>query len=136
MSITQLSGKTTTSNPSLAMEFARSSPKNLKLILTARRIDALNQLAEEIKEEVGTGVRVLALKLDVSNPEEVRGFVGCLPSDFKDLGRFFRIQVGSFHEDDWVTRGSGYPVEQAAAIRFIYSYQREMLTGVQKQMSW
>ena len=80
------------------MEFARTSPKNLKLILTARRIDALKHLAEEIKGEVGAGVRVLVLKLDVSNPEEVRGFVGSLPSDFKDVGRSFRILYGCFHE--------------------------------------
>ena len=79
------------SNTFSALEFARTSPKNLKLILTARRTDALKQLAEEIEGEVGAGVRILVLNLDVSNPEEVRGFVGSLPSDFKDVGRSFRI---------------------------------------------
>lgn len=67
------------------MEFARTSPKSLKLILTARRIDTLKEVAKEIKEEVGTGVHVLPLKLDVSNPNEVRGFVGSLPADFKEV---------------------------------------------------
>jgi len=38
------------------MEFARTSPKSLKLILTARRIDTLKQIAEEITKEAGTGV--------------------------------------------------------------------------------
>ena len=79
------------SNTFSALEFARTSPKNLKLILTARRTDALKQLAEEIEGEVGAGVRLLVLNLDVSNPAEVRGFVGSLPSDFKDIGRSFRI---------------------------------------------
>lgn len=70
---------------STAMEFARTSPKNLKLILTARRIDTLNSIAEEIKKEIGEGVKVLPLKLDVSNPKEVKGFVESLPADFKEI---------------------------------------------------
>ncbi|RJE18657.1 Dehydrogenase [Aspergillus sclerotialis] len=68
-----------------AKEFARTSPKNLKLILTARRIDSLNQIAKEIKEEVGDGVKVLPVKMDVSNPEEVKNFVPNLPDEFKDI---------------------------------------------------
>lgn len=67
------------------MEFARTSPKNLKLVLTARRIDTLKQIAEEIKQEVGEGVKALPVKLDVSNPSEVKGFVDSLPPDFKDI---------------------------------------------------
>jgi len=70
---------------STALEFARTSPKNLKLIVTARRIDALNQLAAEIKAEVGDGVKVLPVKLDVSNPEEIKNFVPSLPEDFKEI---------------------------------------------------
>lgn len=67
------------------MEFARTSPKSLKLILTARRIDTLKEIAEEIKNEVGSGVRVLPVKLDVSNPSEVKGFVDSLPADFREI---------------------------------------------------
>jgi len=70
---------------STAVEFARTSPKNLRLILTARRIDTLKEIAEEIKKEVGEGVKVLPFKLDVSNPEEVKGFVGNLPEDWRDI---------------------------------------------------
>lgn len=70
---------------STAKEFARTSPKNLKIVVTARRIDSLNELAQEIKEEVGEGVKVLPVKLDVSNPEEVRGFVSGLPAEFQDI---------------------------------------------------
>ena len=67
------------------MEFARTSPKSLRLILTARRIDTLKEIAEEIKKEVGSGVKVLPVKLDVSNPNEVKGFVDSLPADFKEI---------------------------------------------------
>ena len=70
---------------STAMEFARTSPKNLKLILTARRHDALKDIAENIKKEVGEGVKVLPVKLDVSKSNEVKEFVGKLSSDFKEI---------------------------------------------------
>ncbi|KAI9787233.1 MAG: hypothetical protein M1839_003469 [Geoglossum umbratile] len=70
---------------STAMEFARTSPKNLKLVLAARRIDSLKQLAEDIREEVGEGVKVLPFRLDVSKPEEVRGFANALPEEFRDI---------------------------------------------------
>jgi len=70
---------------STAIEFARTSPKNLRLILTARRIDTLKEVAEEIKKDVGEGVKVLPFKLDVSSPEEVRGFVGNLPEEWRDI---------------------------------------------------
>ena len=68
-----------------AKEFARTSPKSLKLILTARRIDALNQIQQEIKEEVGDGVKVLPVKMDVSQPDEVKNFVGSLPEEFREI---------------------------------------------------
>ncbi|KAF2459088.1 hypothetical protein BDY21DRAFT_384947 [Lineolata rhizophorae] len=70
---------------STAIEFARTSPKNLKLVLTARRIDTLKQIAEEIRKEVGDGVKVLPVKLDVSNADEVRGFVDSLPAELKEI---------------------------------------------------
>ncbi|KAK8033472.1 oxidoreductase [Apiospora marii] len=70
---------------STAFEFARTAPKNLKLILTARRIDSLKQIADEIAKEVGDGVKVLPVQLDVSKPEEIRGFVEGLPAEFKEI---------------------------------------------------
>ncbi|KAJ6010364.1 hypothetical protein N7451_001776 [Penicillium sp. IBT 35674x] len=70
---------------STAKEFARTSPKSLKLILTARRIDTLKEVAAEINAEVGDGVQVLPVKLDVSNPEEIKNFVPSLPDEFKDI---------------------------------------------------
>lgn len=70
---------------STAMEFARTSPKSLKLVLAARRVDKLKEIAEQIKTEVGDGVKVLPVKLDISSPEEVRGFVGALPEEFREI---------------------------------------------------
>jgi 3-hydroxy acid dehydrogenase/malonic semialdehyde reductase len=70
---------------STAKEFARTSPNNLKIIVTARRLEALNELAAEIKAEVGDGVKVLPVKLDVSNPEEIKNFVPSLPAEFKEI---------------------------------------------------
>ncbi|KAK8235859.1 NADP-dependent L-serine/L-allo-threonine dehydrogenase-like protein ydfG [Phyllosticta capitalensis] len=70
---------------STAIEFARSSPKDLRLVLTARRADNLKELAAEIKKEVGDGVKVLPVKLDVSKPEEVYGFVDRLPEEWRAI---------------------------------------------------
>jgi 3-hydroxy acid dehydrogenase/malonic semialdehyde reductase len=70
---------------STALEFARTCPENLKLVLTARRIDALKQLAEEINKEFGSGVKVLAVQLDISRPDQVHGFVSRLPEDFQHI---------------------------------------------------
>jgi 3-hydroxy acid dehydrogenase / malonic semialdehyde reductase len=68
-----------------AFEFARTSPADLKLVLTARRIDSLKQIAADIDKEVGAGVKVLPVQLDVSSPEEVRSFVGKLPEEFQEI---------------------------------------------------
>jgi 3-hydroxy acid dehydrogenase/malonic semialdehyde reductase len=70
---------------STAFEFARTSPKNLKLILVARRIDTLKQVAEDIVKEVGDGVKVLPVQLDLSKVSEIQQFVGKLPAEFKDI---------------------------------------------------
>lgn len=70
---------------STALEFARTSPKSLKLILTARRIDALKSLAEQIKSEVGEGVQCLPAQVDMSKPSEIVSFVSNLPAEFKNI---------------------------------------------------
>ncbi|KAF1348543.1 short-chain dehydrogenase [Delphinella strobiligena] len=70
---------------SIAFEFARTASKNLRLILTARRVDTLKQIAEDIVKEVGDGVKVLPVQLDVSKPEEVRNFVPNLPKEWQDI---------------------------------------------------
>lgn len=70
---------------STAFEFARTAPQDLKLVLTARRIDTLKQIAADIAKEVGDGVKVLPVQLDVSKPEQIRGFVDGLPDEFKEI---------------------------------------------------
>ncbi len=70
---------------SCAFEFARTAPKDLKLVLTARRVDRLEEIAAQIKEEVGEGVKVLSVALDVADPAQVRGFVAGLPEEFKEI---------------------------------------------------
>ena len=70
---------------STAVEFARTAPKSLRLILTARRIDTLKEVAAEIQKDVGDGVKVLPVQLDVSSPDEVRSFVGNLPEEWREI---------------------------------------------------
>lgn len=71
---------------STAFEFARASPGGLKLILAARRLDSLQQIAADIFKVVGDGgVQLLPVQLDVSNADEVRGFMDKLPDEFKDI---------------------------------------------------
>ncbi|KAI0416570.1 hypothetical protein F5X98DRAFT_180254 [Xylaria grammica] len=73
---------------STAFEFARTAAPagGLKLVLTARRVDTLRQIAADIQAEVGgDGVKVLPVQLDVSKPDEVRGFVAKLPEEFKEI---------------------------------------------------
>ncbi|KAJ4312348.1 hypothetical protein N0V94_007502 [Neodidymelliopsis sp. IMI 364377] len=69
---------------STALEFARTQPDDLKLILTARREDALQEVKKEI-EGFAKGVKVHVVKLDVSNVDEIGQFVGNLPGEFKEI---------------------------------------------------
>lgn len=70
---------------SCALEFARTCPQDLRLILTARRVDVLKEIAADIKKEVGDGVKVLPVKMDISKGDEVRSFVGNLPEEWRDI---------------------------------------------------
>jgi len=70
---------------STAFEFARTAPSDLRLILTARRIDTLKKVAEDITAEVGSGVKILPVQLVVSKPDEVRSFLSSLPKEFQSV---------------------------------------------------
>ncbi|KAK0755746.1 hypothetical protein N5P37_011709 [Trichoderma harzianum] len=71
---------------STALEFARTNPNgNLRLIVTARRAESLEELAAEIHKETNNGVKVLPVKLDVSKADEIRGFVNSLPEEWRDI---------------------------------------------------
>ncbi|CAD6499037.1 BgTH12-04691 [Blumeria graminis f. sp. triticale] len=63
---------------STALEFARTAPNDLRLILAARRIDRLEELKAQIVKEVGDGVKVLCTSLDVSKPDNIKKFVQSL----------------------------------------------------------
>jgi len=72
---------------SAAFEFARASPQSLSLslILAARRIDRLREIAHQIELENGEGVRVHVVQLDVSRPDEVARLVPELPDEFRQI---------------------------------------------------
>jgi 3-hydroxy acid dehydrogenase / malonic semialdehyde reductase len=70
---------------STAFEFARSSPEDLRLILTARRFAKLQDVQREIQDEIGSGVKILVCQLDSSNPDEIRQFVASLPLEWKNI---------------------------------------------------
>ncbi|KAJ6780464.1 hypothetical protein PWT90_01830 [Aphanocladium album] len=68
-----------------ALEFALAQPHDLRLILAARRVDTIKEIAAAINKQVGDGVKILPLQLDVSKPDEVRTFVSKLPDEFKNI---------------------------------------------------
>jgi 3-hydroxy acid dehydrogenase / malonic semialdehyde reductase len=70
---------------STALEFARTSPSSLRLILTARRLPALHQLAAEIKHEVGNGVKIHVAELDMTDFRAIDRFVENLPEEFRGV---------------------------------------------------
>ena len=70
---------------STALEFARTAPKDLKLILTARRLESLHELQQQIDKEVGSGVKCLPVRMDVSKVADVQSFVPNLPAEFADV---------------------------------------------------
>jgi 3-hydroxy acid dehydrogenase/malonic semialdehyde reductase len=67
-----------------AFEFSRTAP-DIKLILTARRIDTLREIAAELEKESNGKTKVLPVQFDVSKPAEVREFVGKLPEEWRDI---------------------------------------------------
>lgn len=70
---------------SCALEFARTSPSSLNLILTARRVDRLHSLATQIREELGQGIKIHVVQLDVSKPSQVTQLWEGLPAGFQKV---------------------------------------------------
>jgi 3-hydroxy acid dehydrogenase/malonic semialdehyde reductase len=70
---------------STALEFARTCPTDLKIIITGRRKAPLEKVTEEITNEVGNGVKVLPVVLDVSDSLAIAGFVASLPEEWRDI---------------------------------------------------
>lgn len=67
-----------------ALEYLDASNGNIKLILTARRVEKLTELKNKIVKDY-PNAKVLASKLDVSATETVEPFIKNLPTDFKDI---------------------------------------------------
>ena len=69
----------------IALEFARTSPNALKLIITARRHEPLLKLAQLITDECGPGVQVLPLTLDIGDRAAVNALISNLPDEYKPI---------------------------------------------------
>ena len=68
-----------------AFEFARAAaPEPIKIIITARRVNVLEEVKKEIEAKY-KDAKVYPVKLDVSNPDEVRGLVKNLPQEVQDV---------------------------------------------------
>ena len=68
-----------------AIEFARVAfPQPIALILTARRLSKLEELQKEIETEYPSA-KVFPVKLDVSESEEIHGFLGQLPERLRNI---------------------------------------------------
>ncbi|ERS98110.1 uncharacterized protein SPSK_06521 [Sporothrix schenckii 1099-18] len=73
---------------STAFEFARvaGSGSTIRLVLTARRLDVLQEVAAELQKQFANQtVHVLPVVLDVSDPSAVRNFVPSLPEEYRDI---------------------------------------------------
>ncbi len=74
-----------------------------RIILTARREDKLNELAEYINDKFGT--ETLVRRMDVSDKKEVREVVGSLPEEWKEIDILINnsglaLGMGKIHESD------------------------------------
>ncbi|CCF56633.1 hypothetical protein KAFR_0B03360 [Kazachstania africana CBS 2517] len=67
-----------------AWEYLFASNGQAKLILTARRLEKLAAIKEEMKKEY-PNVKIHVAKLDVSNTEEIKSLLQCLPTEFKSI---------------------------------------------------
>ena len=70
---------------STAFEFARICPTDLQIIITGRRKAPLEKCATEITSEVGDGVKVLPVVLDISDFAAIAGFVAGLPEGWREI---------------------------------------------------
>lgn len=66
------------------LELANAAQGSLKFVLTARRLDKLNELKSEIELKYPK-VQILAQKLDLSDLNSIKPFVANLPTEFSDI---------------------------------------------------
>lgn len=75
-----ITGATSGIGLACAEEFARAGSS---LIITARRMELLNEIAEKLKAEFG--VKVLSLELDVRHRQSVESLINSLPAEWKNI---------------------------------------------------
>ena len=93
-----------------AREFAAAANGNVKLVLTARRKEKLDSLAESLKLEY-SNIKVLPVTLDVPDVLSIEPVVNGLPTEFADLDVLInnaglalgRDEVGSIDAKDIAT---------------------------------
>lgn len=95
-----------------ALELAAAANGDLKLVLTARRMDRLLALKKELESKYPSsstpGISVLTLELDVSDYKSIPKFVSALPKEFADIdilvnnaGMVFGVEtVGDIKQQD------------------------------------
>ncbi|OAA61195.1 NADP-dependent L-serine/L-allo-threonine dehydrogenase ydfG [Niveomyces insectorum RCEF 264] len=81
-----ITGATSGIGRATAFEFARvAAPHRIRLLLAARRLPLLQEVAAELAGAFGRRVEVLTVPLDVSQPEQVRAFVPSLPAAWQEI---------------------------------------------------
>ncbi|MBZ0180979.1 MAG: SDR family NAD(P)-dependent oxidoreductase [Melioribacteraceae bacterium] len=86
---------------STAVKFAE---EGADLIISARRIEKINELADELQNKFK--IKVHAVKLDVRNKEEVKSVVASLPEEWKEIDILVNNAglsrgVNKLHEEDY-----------------------------------
>lgn len=86
---------------STAVKFAE---EGADLIISARRIEKINEFADELQKNFN--VKVYAVKLDVRNKDEVKSVVASLPEEWKEIDILVNNAglsrgVNKLHEEDY-----------------------------------
>lgn len=90
-----------------AREFASAANGNIKLVLTARRVNRLDELKAELTKSYQS-IQIHTAKLDVSDAAAIKPFFTELPKEFADIDVLInnagkalgRDEVGSITNDD------------------------------------
>ncbi|CCH43074.1 3-oxoacyl-[acyl-carrier-protein] reductase [Wickerhamomyces ciferrii] len=69
---------------STAWDYAKASNGEIKLILTARRIERLESLEKDLSTQFPQ-IKILTKQLDVSNLKDIESFFQSLPTEFQDI---------------------------------------------------
>ncbi len=95
-----ITGATSGIGESCAYSFAA---EGANVIISARRLNVLNEVAQTIREKYG--VKVFAFKLDVKNAKDVKYSISSLPDEWKNIDILINNAglargMNKFHEDD------------------------------------